>query len=151
MMPDGAAQWLENMQTAGITPDVISYSCVIHAFGRTGKPSAAAAWFCKMEDAGLVPDIGAYNALIDAFNVGNQPEKAEAWLDRLEGIDSQRAPLFFDVLLLPGHADAAFHFEQRRPPIGENLKLELPQLRRRRTRQRSQRSDPRRLGRHASN
>ena len=72
----------EQMQTAGVKPNVVEYSSLINACGkggqwRTEEEAVASEAFKQMEAVGLKPGGVTYNCLISAFSTGEQWQKAE--------------------------------------------------------------------------
>lgn len=70
------ANMFDQMQRAGIQPDVISYAQLINAYGKARREEEALAVFEEMLDTGLRPTQKAYNILLDAFAISGMVEQA---------------------------------------------------------------------------
>ncbi|KZV16617.1 pentatricopeptide repeat-containing protein-like, partial [Dorcoceras hygrometricum] len=70
------ANMFDQMQRAGIRPDVVSYALLINAYGKARREEEALAVFEEMLDAGLRPTQKAYNILLDAFAISGMVEQA---------------------------------------------------------------------------
>lgn len=66
----------DQMQRAGLRPDVVSYALLIHAYGKARREEEALAVFEEMLDAGVRPTHKAYNILLDAFAISGMVEQA---------------------------------------------------------------------------
>ncbi|XP_058098398.1 pentatricopeptide repeat-containing protein At3g59040 isoform X2 [Magnolia sinica] len=66
----------DQMQRAGLRPDVVSYALLINAYGKARREEEALAVFEEMLDAGVRPTRKAYNILLDAFAVSGMVEEA---------------------------------------------------------------------------
>ncbi|GER54013.1 pentatricopeptide repeat-containing protein [Striga asiatica] len=66
----------DQMQRAGIRPDVVSYALLISAYGKARREEEALAVFEEMLDAGVRPTRKAYNLLLDAFAISGMVEQA---------------------------------------------------------------------------
>ncbi|KAI5001513.1 hypothetical protein ZWY2020_026163 [Hordeum vulgare] len=66
----------DQMQRAGLKPDVVSYSLLIKAYGKARREDEALAVFEEMLDAGIRPTRKSYNILLDAFAVSGLVEEA---------------------------------------------------------------------------
>ncbi|KAL2493709.1 Pentatricopeptide repeat-containing protein-like [Forsythia ovata] len=66
----------DQMQRAGIRPDVVSYALLINAYGKARREEEALAVFEEMLDAGVRPTQKAYNILLDAFAISGMVEQA---------------------------------------------------------------------------
>ncbi|GLU03963.1 hypothetical protein SLE2022_211320 [Rubroshorea leprosula] len=66
----------EQMQRAGLQPDVVSYALLINAYGKARREEEALAVFEEMLDAGVRPTRKAYNILLDAFAISGIVEQA---------------------------------------------------------------------------
>ncbi|XP_031383843.1 pentatricopeptide repeat-containing protein At3g59040 [Punica granatum] len=66
----------EQMQRAGLRPDVVSYALLIKAYGKARRDEEALAVFEEMLDAGVRPTHKAYNILLDAFAISGMVEQA---------------------------------------------------------------------------
>ncbi|TQD83109.1 hypothetical protein C1H46_031340 [Malus baccata] len=64
------------MQRAGLRPDVVSYALLISAYGKARREEEALAVFEEMLDAGVRPTRKAYNILLDAFAVSGMVDQA---------------------------------------------------------------------------
>ncbi|KAL6286996.1 hypothetical protein ACE6H2_011386 [Prunus campanulata] len=64
------------MQRAGLRPDVVSYALLISAYGKARREEEALAVFEEMLDAGVRPTPKAYNILLDAFAVSGMVDQA---------------------------------------------------------------------------
>ncbi|GAB4850706.1 hypothetical protein Ancab_030006 [Ancistrocladus abbreviatus] len=67
----------DQMQRAGLKPDVVSYALLIHAYGKARREEEALAVFEEMLDAGVRPTHKAYNILLDAFAISGMVEQAQ--------------------------------------------------------------------------
>ncbi|XP_021849449.1 pentatricopeptide repeat-containing protein At3g59040 isoform X2 [Spinacia oleracea] len=67
----------DQMQKAGLRPDVVSYALLIHAYGKARREEEALAVFEEMLDAGIRPTHKAYNILLDAFAISGMVEQAQ--------------------------------------------------------------------------
>ncbi|KAJ8435942.1 hypothetical protein Cgig2_023318 [Carnegiea gigantea] len=66
----------DQMQRAGLRPDVVSYALLIHAYGKARREDEALAVFEEMLDAGVRPTRKTYNILLDAFAISGLVEQA---------------------------------------------------------------------------
>ncbi|KAF9620559.1 hypothetical protein IFM89_013224 [Coptis chinensis] len=66
----------DQMQRAGLQPDVISYALLIKAYGKARREDEALAVFEEMLDAGVRPTRKSYNILLDAFAVSGMVDEA---------------------------------------------------------------------------
>ncbi|XP_028764483.1 pentatricopeptide repeat-containing protein At3g59040-like [Neltuma alba] len=66
----------DQMQRAGLQPDVVSYALLINAYGKARREDEALAVFEEMLDAGVRPTQKAYNILLDAFSISGMVEQA---------------------------------------------------------------------------
>ncbi|KAK9083730.1 hypothetical protein Scep_030201 [Stephania cephalantha] len=66
----------DQMQRAGLQPDVVSYALLISAYGKARREDEALAVFEEMLDAGVRPTRKAYNILLDAFAISGMVEEA---------------------------------------------------------------------------
>lgn len=66
----------DQMQRAGLQPDVVSYALLINAYGKARREEEALAVFEEMLDAGVRPTHKAYNILLDAFAISGMVEQA---------------------------------------------------------------------------
>ncbi|XP_043688559.1 pentatricopeptide repeat-containing protein At3g59040 isoform X1 [Telopea speciosissima] len=66
----------DQMQRAGLQPDVVSYSLLINAYGKARREEEALAVFEEMLDAGVRPTLKVYNILLDAFAISGMTEEA---------------------------------------------------------------------------
>ncbi|KAI4328607.1 hypothetical protein L6164_020945 [Bauhinia variegata] len=67
----------DQMQRAGLRPDVVSYALLINAYGKARREDEALAVFEEMLDAGVRPTQKAYNILLDAFSISGMVEQAK--------------------------------------------------------------------------
>lgn len=66
----------DQMQRAGLEPDVVSYALLIKAYGKARREDEALAVFEDMLDAGVRPTRKSYNILLDAFAISGMVEEA---------------------------------------------------------------------------
>ncbi|KAK1277368.1 Pentatricopeptide repeat-containing protein [Acorus gramineus] len=66
----------DQMQKAGLRPDVVSYALLISAYGKARREEEALAVFEEMLDAGVRPSRKSYNILLDAFAISGMVEEA---------------------------------------------------------------------------
>ncbi|KAL3715225.1 hypothetical protein ACJRO7_007028 [Eucalyptus globulus] len=66
----------DQMQRAGLRPDVVSYALLINAYGKARREEEALAVFEEMLSAGVRPTHKAYNILLDAFAISGMVEQA---------------------------------------------------------------------------
>ncbi|KAJ4975989.1 hypothetical protein NE237_001095 [Protea cynaroides] len=66
----------DQMQRAGLQPDVVSYALLINAYGKARREEEALAVFEEMLDAGVRPTRKVYNILLDAFAISGMVEEA---------------------------------------------------------------------------
>lgn len=66
----------DQMLRDGLRPDVVSYTCLINAYGKARREEEALAVFEEMQDAGVRPTRKAYNILLDAFAISGMVEQA---------------------------------------------------------------------------
>ncbi|KAL9458130.1 hypothetical protein AB3S75_007061 [Citrus x aurantiifolia] len=66
----------DQMQRAGLQPDVVSYALLINAYGKARREEEALAVFEEMLDAGVRPTHKAYNILLDAFAISGMVDQA---------------------------------------------------------------------------
>lgn len=66
----------DEMQRAGLEPDVVSYALLINAYGKARREEEALAVFEDMLDAGVRPTQKAYNILLDAFAISGMVDQA---------------------------------------------------------------------------
>lgn len=71
------AETYDQMQRAGLQPDVVSYALLISAYGKARREEEALAVFEEMLDAGVRPTQKAYNILLDAFAISGMIEQAQ--------------------------------------------------------------------------
>ncbi|GMN55013.1 hypothetical protein TIFTF001_024130 [Ficus carica] len=67
----------DQMQRAGLKPDVVSYALLINAYGKARREEEALAVFEEMLDAGIRPTHKAYNILLDAFAISGMVVQAQ--------------------------------------------------------------------------
>ncbi|XP_010106170.2 pentatricopeptide repeat-containing protein At3g59040 isoform X2 [Morus notabilis] len=67
----------DQMQRAGLKPDVVSYALLINAYGKARREEEALAVFEEMLDADVRPTHKAYNILLDAFAISGMVEQAQ--------------------------------------------------------------------------
>lgn len=70
------ARIYDQMQRAGLQPDVVSYALLVNAYGKARREEEALAVFEEMLDAGVRPTQKAYNILLDAFAISGMVEQA---------------------------------------------------------------------------
>ncbi|OWM67253.1 hypothetical protein CDL15_Pgr000705 [Punica granatum] len=63
------------MKTAGCSPDVVTYTTMLHAYNAAENWEQACLLYQEMETNNIMPDIIAYSALMKSFNRGGQPSK----------------------------------------------------------------------------
>uniref|UniRef100_A0A5B7BD39 Pentatricopeptide repeat-containing protein n=1 Tax=Davidia involucrata TaxID=16924 RepID=A0A5B7BD39_DAVIN len=66
----------DQIQRAGLQPDVVSYALLINAYGKARREEEALAVFEEMLDAGVRPTQKAYNILLDAFAISGMVDQA---------------------------------------------------------------------------
>ncbi|KAG5549722.1 hypothetical protein RHGRI_014879 [Rhododendron griersonianum] len=66
----------DEMQRAGVRPDVVSYTLLISAYGKARREEEALAVFEEMLDAGVRPTQKAYNILLHSFALSGMVEQA---------------------------------------------------------------------------
>ncbi|KAL5716250.1 hypothetical protein ACHQM5_017968 [Ranunculus cassubicifolius] len=66
----------DQMQRAGLQPDVVSYALLIKAYGKARREEEALAVFEDMLDAGVRPTRKSYNILLDAFAISGMVEES---------------------------------------------------------------------------
>ncbi|KAH7557229.1 hypothetical protein JRO89_XS11G0079600 [Xanthoceras sorbifolium] len=66
------------MKMSDCSPDVITYTAMLHAYNASENWEKACALFLEMETNGIQPDSIACSALMRAFNKGDQPTKVLA-------------------------------------------------------------------------
>ncbi|XAR71159.1 hypothetical protein NMG60_11028292 [Bertholletia excelsa] len=71
------AKIYDEMQRAGLAPDVVSYALLVNAYGKARREEEALAVFEEMLDAGVRPTRKAYNILLDAFAISGMVEQAK--------------------------------------------------------------------------
>lgn len=71
------AKTYDQMQRAGLQPDVVTYALLINAYGKARREEEALAVFEEMLDAGVRPTQKAYNILLDAFAISGMTEQAQ--------------------------------------------------------------------------
>ncbi|KAH7577082.1 hypothetical protein ACOSP7_002172 [Xanthoceras sorbifolium] len=71
-----ASRIYDQMQRAGLRPDVVSYALLINAYGKARREEEALAVFEEMLDAGVRPTHKAYNILLNAFAISGMVEQA---------------------------------------------------------------------------
>lgn len=76
----GAKSWIEAMEAAGCTPNVISYNTMLDACARKGEVAEAKQWFGRMLCMGIVPNELTYTTLIAACARRRRAEEAAEWL-----------------------------------------------------------------------
>ncbi|KAJ0044038.1 hypothetical protein Pint_17867 [Pistacia integerrima] len=70
-----AESMFNKMKMSGCSPDVITYTAMVHAYNAAGDWEKACALFLEMETTDIQPDSVACSALMRAFNKGGQPSK----------------------------------------------------------------------------
>ena len=78
-----AEQTIQGMIYAGITPDVGSYSTVIHACVRAQEPERAEYWLTEMIAQDEPASVFCYNSVVQAWASANEVAKAEKWLEKV--------------------------------------------------------------------
>merc|ERR1719473_1297968 len=71
------------MVQAGIPASNHSFSSVISACAKAGKPDKAEIWLNHMEDHGIEPDVVAFSSIIDACSKADDAERAERIFRRM--------------------------------------------------------------------
>ncbi|XP_042470833.1 pentatricopeptide repeat-containing protein At3g59040-like isoform X2 [Zingiber officinale] len=66
----------DQMQRAGVKPDVVSYALLVSAYGKARREEEALSVFEEMLDAGVRPTRKAYNILLDAFAISGMVDQA---------------------------------------------------------------------------
>ena len=66
----------DDMQSAGVRPDVFTYSILIGALGKAGDTEGAREAFQDMKRTGVRPNVVTYNTLIDALGKAGDTESA---------------------------------------------------------------------------
>nr|KJB75395.1 hypothetical protein B456_012G039700 [Gossypium raimondii] len=76
----------DQMQRAGLHPDVVSYALLINAYGKARREEEALAVFEEMLDAGIryTPDICSYTTMLSAYVNASDMEGAEKFFTRLK-------------------------------------------------------------------
>ncbi|XP_055828469.1 pentatricopeptide repeat-containing protein At5g50280, chloroplastic isoform X2 [Solanum dulcamara] len=90
LQPDVVEKLLQEMEDAGLEPNVKSYTCLISAYGRLKKMSDLAAnAFLRMTKVGIKPNSYSYTALIHAYSVSGWHDKAYTAFENMqrEGIN----------------------------------------------------------------
>jgi len=62
----------KQMQAAGVTPDVVTYSSLISAYDEGEQWQKADEAFKQMQAAGVTPDVVTYSSLISAYDKGER-------------------------------------------------------------------------------
>jgi len=81
----GAEKWLKAMRAAGIVPDGVSYSTVIHACASVQEPLRAEEWLEEMMSVPQAcgadqPNAFCYNAVVQAWSRAGETTRAAKWL-----------------------------------------------------------------------
>jgi len=77
--PQGAADWLGKMATAGVSPQVEAYNAVIRSYAEVGDSNSASQWLARLQ-AEAAPDFDSYQAVLDAYASNGDADKVqEIW------------------------------------------------------------------------
>lgn len=101
---DAALRLLSSMETAGVSPTIVTYSVAIDACARAGGPVAVDKAFellTQMEKSGLEPNVVTFNSLIHACAQGNRVRLAFDVFNRMV-----RADVAPDIVTLCSLVDA---------------------------------------------
>ncbi|CAJ1358676.1 unnamed protein product [Effrenium voratum] len=72
--------WIQQIEAAGLAPDVVSFNIVIDAYAQQGRHHEASRWFGKMLEHGIPPNEVAFTTMITACARRGDAEEAEEWL-----------------------------------------------------------------------
>merc|ERR1719161_2840393 len=72
------------MLDKGMTPNAVTFSAVMNAWGRAGDVSRAARWLRAMLDKGMTPNAVTFSAVISACAKAGDADKAELWLNHMD-------------------------------------------------------------------
>jgi pentatricopeptide repeat protein len=64
---DAAKEVMELARNAGVPPNVVMYTILIHGYGRKHDPSSAVHVFRDMVEQGTYPDVASIDAVVGAF------------------------------------------------------------------------------------
>jgi pentatricopeptide repeat protein len=67
-----------------VTPNIITYSVLIFAFGKLQRLDSAFEAFNEVKSRGIDPTVDCYNAIMLACNLCNRPELVEGILTEME-------------------------------------------------------------------
>ncbi|KAF7147532.1 hypothetical protein RHSIM_Rhsim03G0026900 [Rhododendron simsii] len=84
------------MKVAGCSPDVVTYTTMIHTYTAVGDWEKAAALLEEMGMNNVQPDAIAFSAMLRAFNTGCQPAKVMS----LAGVMREKNVPFSDAIFL---------------------------------------------------
>ncbi|CAE8638294.1 unnamed protein product [Polarella glacialis] len=73
----------EEMMSSRLTPDLVSYTTLLHACGRSGDHQRSERWVRIAEEQGLQVGVIGYGMLLHACAIARNPDLAESWLEAM--------------------------------------------------------------------
>lgn len=108
--PADAIETMRQMvRTGGVTPDIVSFNCLIGAHASAGDPERAYAWLSRAAQWGVTPDVITYTTVISGYARQGLPERARSVLELMiaNGVEPNvlsSARVALDCLRLPSIA-----------------------------------------------
>lgn len=82
--PAGAGWVIEQMQLAGLVPNVVTFNSVIDANAQLGHFQGAELWLERMKEATCTPNAISYNTMVKACSRARNMAQAEKWLYKMQ-------------------------------------------------------------------
>ena len=67
----------------GVTPDIVSFNCLIQSHATAGDPDRARAWLERAAQWGVSPDVITYTTVIAGFARAGRPDRAKEVLEQM--------------------------------------------------------------------
>merc|ERR1719335_256860 len=81
---NGAECWFRQMQSAGIEPNIASYSALIDACAKAAEAERASKWLTHMMNAGHEPEVVSFSSVIDACGKAGDCKQAMSVFERMK-------------------------------------------------------------------
>jgi pentatricopeptide repeat protein len=76
---------MSDLQSApSLTPDILSFSALVEAYARAGRPSEAASWLEAARQAGVEPNVVTFGTVAKGYAVAGDFAAAHRVLDGME-------------------------------------------------------------------
>ena len=75
---EAVAAMKQMVNVGGVTPDIISFNCLIGAHATAGDPARARAWLERAAQWGVQPDVVTYTTVISGYARAAQPDQVSA-------------------------------------------------------------------------